>query len=388
MFLQLAWRNIWRNPRRTTVIMIAIIIGVWAMILLGALMRGIVGQMVENNISTLTGDVQIHRLGYRDDPGVENSITEPESVEAALKSVLPPGATWASRVRVNAIASTARHSGGITLVGIDPPAEERVSFIGPTAIAEGRYLTRDDEHGIVVGEALVEKFESRLGHKLVLMSQDVDKEIASRAFRIVGVFHAEMEGTEKQFAFVTRSAAQEMLGLGSDISEVSISLEDHGKADQVAGTLKTVLAAEYEIHTWKELLPLITIYLDMYDTFVFIWYLVVFISMSFGIVNTTLMAVFERMREFGLLKALGMKPWWIIREVLTESLFLLAMGMIIGNIIGFLSVWALAGSGIDLSSMAAGAEYAGMSRVIYPAVIAKDVVGANLVVLVLGLLVD
>ena len=134
--------------------------------------------------------------------------------------------------------------------------------------------------------------------------------------------------------------------------------------------------------------PAILIYLDIYDTFIFIWYLVVFIAMSFGIVNTTLMAVFERMREFGLLKALGMKPWWVIREVLTESLFLLIMGMAIGNILGFLSVWALSGGGIDLSSLAAGAEYAGMSRVIYPAVTGKDVAGANLVVLMLGLLVS
>jgi len=388
MFLQLAWRNIWRNPRRTTVIMIAIIIGVWSMIVLGALMRGIVRQMVENNISTLTGDVQIHRQGYRNDPAVENSITEPAEVETALEAVLPSEAKWASRVRVNAIASTARHSTGVTLVGIDPPVEDQVSFIGPTAIIEGRYLSQEDDYGIVVGEALIEKFESRLGHKLLLMSQDVDKEIASRSYRIVGIFQAELEVTEKQFAFVTISTAQEMLGLGNGISEVSISLKDHGEADQVAAALKSTLPAEYEIHAWKELLPLITIYLDLYDTFVFIWYLVVFIAMSFGIVNTTLMAVFERMREFGLLKALGMRPWWIIKEVLTESVFLLVMGMIVGNILGFLTVWALSGGGIDLSALAAGAEYAGMSRVIYPAVIAKDVVGANLVVLVLGLLVS
>ena len=110
--------------------------------------------------------------------------------------------------------------------------------------------------------------------------------------------------------------------------------------------------------------------------------------MGFGIVNTTLMAVFERMREFGLLKALGMKPWWIIREVLLESFFLLLLGIAAGNALGLLSSWALSGAGIDLSAMAAGVEFAGMPRIIYPAVQGKDILAANLVVLVLGLLVS
>jgi len=114
----------------------------------------------------------------------------------------------------------------------------------------------------------------------------------------------------------------------------------------------------------------------------------VFVAMGFGIVNTTLMAVYERMREFGLLKALGMKPWWILREVLIESLLLLITGLIIGNLLGLLSIYALSGSGIDLSALAAGAEYAGMTRVIYPAINLKDFALANFVVMLLGLLVS
>jgi ABC-type antimicrobial peptide transport system permease subunit len=110
--------------------------------------------------------------------------------------------------------------------------------------------------------------------------------------------------------------------------------------------------------------------------------------MGFGIVNTTLMAVFERMREFGLLKALGMKSWWIIREVLTESALLLSTGMIIGNVLGLLSISGISGVGINLSALAAGAEYAGMTRIIYPALNLKDFLVANLVVILLGLLVS
>ena len=116
MYLQLAWRNIWRNPRRTMVLLTAIIVGVWSMIVLSALMRGIADQLVRNGIATLTGHIQVHQKGYRNDPVIDYSIIEPKIVETALKKVLPTGARWTSRVRVSAVASNARHSGGIILI--------------------------------------------------------------------------------------------------------------------------------------------------------------------------------------------------------------------------------------------------------------------------------
>jgi ABC-type lipoprotein release transport system permease subunit len=198
-----------------------------------------------------------------------------------------------------------------------------------------------------------------------------------------------MEATEKGFVFVDLGAAQKMLKLGGGLSEICILLPDHRRTEKVAAALRAKLASgEYEVHTWRELLPLVTAVLKLYDGFIFLWFVVVFIAMGFGIVNTTLMAVFERIREFGLLKALGMKPRWIVREVLTESFFLLVLGLIAGNCLGFLSVALLAGKGIDLSSMAAGVEFAGLSRIIFPVIQLKDVVTANLVVLGLGLLVS
>ena len=388
MYLQLGWRNIWRNSRRTVVILTAVVIGVWCMITLGALMRGMIDQMVRNGIATLTGHIQVHSRGYRNDPVIENSIVDPRSLEHALRELLPAGARWSSRVRVNAVASNARHSGGVVLVGIDPAAEAAVSFIGD-AIAQGRYLKAEDKNAIIIGNALADEFETRLGHKLIVMSQGSDREIASRAFRIIGTFRAELEATEKQFVFVTMGASQQMLKLEKGISEVSILLPEYRKADEVTAALQHTLPSEdYEVSTWKELLPLLTAYLAISENFLYLWFLVVFVAMGFGVVNTTLMAVFERVREFGLLKALGMKPRWIVREVLTESCLLLILGMAIGNIFGLLTSFALSGGGIDLSALAAGMEYFGAPRIIYPVISGKDLVMANAVVFVLGLLVS
>jgi ABC-type lipoprotein release transport system permease subunit len=292
-------------------------------------MRGIAVGMIQNGIATLTGHFQVHHKGYRADPAIENSIYDLSAVENILESLLPEDARWSSRVRLNAVAANAHHSVGVTMVDISPTAEAKISFIG-SAISAGHYLYPADHNGILIGEALLNKFETKLGRKLVLMSQDTEGEIASRAFRIIGTFRAEMESTEKQFVFVLSESAQEMLKMKNGISEISILLTGKRDNHKLEDDLRAVLPAEqFEVHNWRELMPFQTVYLRIFDGFMYIWYLVVFVAMGFGIVNTTLMAVYERMREFGLLKALGMKPWWILREVLTESLLLLLTGIII-----------------------------------------------------------
>jgi ABC-type lipoprotein release transport system permease subunit len=387
IIFQLGWRNIWRNKRRTFVILTAVTIGVWSMIFLSAMMRGIADRMVQNGISTLTGHIQVRRAGYRNDPSIEHRITRPETIKAIIES-LPSVAEWAPRIRVNAVANNARHSAGVTMVGIDPVREAGVSFIGNAKI-QGKGLTHDNANDIVVGKTLLEKFETRIGHKLVMMSQDVNGDMVSRAFRIVGAYRTELESTEKQFVFISLSAAQKMLNAGGDLSEMAILLKGHRRAKRTALSISAVLEqGMYEVHTWEELLPLVTAVLKMYDGIILFWFLAVFVAMGFGLVNTILMAVFERVREFGLLRAIGLKPRLVVAEVLVESFFLIVFGSLLGNLAGFLSVLALSRHGIDLSAFAAGMEFVGMSRVIIPIVTLKDIVWANTTVFVLGLLVS
>jgi ABC-type lipoprotein release transport system permease subunit len=221
------------------------------------------------------------------------------------------------------------------------------------------------------------------------MSQAADGEIASRAFRIVGIFQAETEAVEKQYVFTSLAAAQQMLGLDGDICEVAILLPDRTRVDQLANELQTALGTDQlQVSTWRQLLPLVTAVLKMYDGFIYIWFVTVFVAMGFGLVNTILMAVFERIREFGLLRSLGMKPGLVVYEVLTESFFLLVIGAVVGNLLGFITTAALARTGIDLSAFAAGMEFVGMSRIIIPVIYTKDIVSANATVLILGLLVS
>jgi ABC-type lipoprotein release transport system permease subunit len=387
MNLQLAWRNIWRNPRRTAVILAAVVIGAWSMIFLAALMRGVVDGMVKNGIATLTGHVQIHQRDYPADPVVDHRIENPRSLLKVLEENLPAGSRWSARVRVNAVAGNARHSAGVTLVGIDPGQEAKVSFIG-AGVTRGAYLQPDAPSGILIGRALADKFQTRLDRKIIITSQDAKGDVVSRAFRIAGIFQAEMESTEKGFVFVNLAAAQKILKMGPAVSEVAVLLPEHGMAREAAAKLQSLLDRdEYRVRTWQQALPLLTAMLKLYDNFIFIWFVVVFVAMGFGIVNTTLMAVFERMREIGVLKALGMRPGRVILTIEMETFFILIVGLLVGNLLGFLSCWALSFHGIDLSALAQGVEFAGMARIIYPVLQSQDVVDANLVVMGLGLLV-
>jgi ABC-type lipoprotein release transport system permease subunit len=388
MNLQLAWRNIWRNPRRTAVILAAVVIGAWSMIFLAALMRGVVDGMVKNGIATLTGHVQIHQRDYPADPVVDHRIADPQELLKLLEENLPAGSRWSARVRVNAVAGNARHSAGVTLVGIDPDREADVSFIG-TGVTRGAYLQPDAPSGILIGRSLADKFQTRLGRKIIITSQDANGDVISRAFRIAGIFQAEMESTEKGFVFVDLAAAQKMLAMGPAVSEVAVLLPEYGMARSTAARLQRVIGpGTLLVRTWQQALPLLTAMLKLYDNFIFIWFVVVFVAMGFGIVNTTLMAVFERMREFGVLKALGMGPGRIVLTVETETFFILIFGLLMGNILGLLSCWAVSFNGIDLSALAKGVEYAGMARIIYPVLQFSDMIDANLVVLGLGLLVS
>jgi ABC-type lipoprotein release transport system permease subunit len=235
----------------------------------------------------------------------------------------------------------------------------------------------------------LEEFETRLGHKLILSALDFNHEWVARAFHIIGVYRTQLQATEKQYVFVLLSAARKMLKLRNAVSEVSVILPEYRIAGEIKEDLNIALSGRpYEVQTWKELLPILMAYLQIFNGFIYVWYLVIFVAMGFGVVNTMLMAVFERMREFGLSMALGVKPLRVIRQVLTESFLLLLMGSAAGNILGLSSAFILSRKGIDFTSFAEGAEYIGVSRVVYPVLSAQDVMIANLVVFCLGLLVS
>ncbi|MBI4773162.1 MAG: ABC transporter permease [Deltaproteobacteria bacterium] len=383
--LSMAWKNIWRVPRRTIVILLAVSIGVFAMLSLGSLNRGMLDQMVNNSIKTLTGHIQITAKGYFEDPVIEHTVRNPETLYKQVEGFSEPF-RWAPRVRVPGVVSNARNSTGIVIVGIDPEKEAKVSFIG-SAVVEGRYLNSGDEHGIIVGRGLAEKFDTGLGKKLVLMSQDTQNQVASAGFRIVGVYAAEIELIEEQFAFILLSEAQRMLRIGDGISEICIMAENRDLVEPLYRKISSELPPEFEAKAWWQLAPLIKAQLDLWERFMYLWFVVVFVAVGFGLVNTMLMAVFDRIREFGMLRAIGMKPRLIVTGIMFESLCLLLLGILIGNVLSWVTVGWLSHVGIDLSAFSEGLEELGIPHIIIPVLHSQDYIGANATVIILGLIV-
>ncbi|MEP4149320.1 MAG: FtsX-like permease family protein [Halioglobus sp.] len=379
----LAWRNLWRNHRRTLIMLVAIVIGVWAMILFSSLMGGMVDEMVRGGLRTLPGEVQIHHPDYRDDPSVANSIEAPTGpLLDQLKS--PPVTGWASRVKVPAMISSERDSRGIELLGVDPAAEISLGF-DPADIVEGRFLEGPDDKGLVIGRKLAERLETQLGKRVVIMSQDPDNNVADRGIRIVGIYKARLQATEELKVYTGRGTLQAMLNIGDQVSEIAITGGDFREVANWWLLIEQAAGPELETLPWMTLDGYLESMMDMQTSFNVIIMVVIFLALSFGLVNTLVMAVFERVREIGLMMALGMRPGWIMYQVLLESIILLSLGLVLGNILAVATILPLE-DGIDISAVADGLEMAGMGSTLYPSLQVSDMVMSTAVVLVLGLL--
>jgi len=381
--MTLAWRNLWRNYRRTLIMLAAIAVGVWAMIFMNAIMRGMTDQMVRNGLNLLPGEVQIHHPAYRADPSVVNSISPPSGdLLASLEK--SPVEAWAARVRVPAVVASEYDSRGIVLVGMDPAAEARLGSL-PDTILEGRFLVDADDRGVVIGASLANRLETNLGKRVVIMSQDPENNVAERGARVVGIYRARLRSTEDVFIYAGINPTQDMLNLDNAISEIAATANDYRDAERWAPAIATAAGPELEVLPWQALDPFLGSMLNVQDGFALVFIVVIFLALSFGLVNTLVMAVFERVREIGLMQALGMRPGLIMLQILTESLMLLALGLLIGNLTAWLSIKPLE-SGIDISSVAEGMEMMAMGATLYPALDYRDMVLSTVVVIGLGLL--
>ena len=382
LLFRLGSRNVLRNRRRSAVILVAIAVGLWSMLVFAAFTRGWSNDVRRNAIETLTGHLQVHAPGYLDDPSVDRTLAPPDGALLALLDG-PQVAAWASRVRVPAVVMSERETAGVTLVGIDPAREAGLSFVAG-AVREGRDLAGPDGDGVLVGRKLAQRLRTGLGKRVVVMSQARDHSVVDRGFPVIGVYDADRSSTEMTFVFVARRRAQSMLGLGSRVSEVSAMLRDPSHLDAFLARARAAATGE-DVEPWTALEPMAQAMVALGEAWIWIFYVVMYVAMAFGLVNTLLMAVLERTREFGLVQALGMKPRLILEQVLAESSVLLAAGVLAGGLLAGASLALLRG-GIDFSAFAEGAEMWGMSKVIYPTLRLADVAAAVGFVVALGVL--
>ncbi len=363
-FLLMAWRNIWRNKRRTLILSVAVIIGVGGMVFALGFMNGYLEQIVDNNVNPVVGHIQIHETGFTDNPRLRSNIRPDQTKLNQIKDIEGIEA-FAFRIKTNGMISSARYSSGVQIMGVQPDAENEVASI-PNKIVEGRFLKKSDKNKIVLGQALFQKLKVREGSKVVLMAGDKSGEIASAAFRVVGVFDGPSEDLEKRIVYITLDDAQRIFGLQERISEIVIRMKNRDFVSSGAAELKRIFGENIEVLSWKELIPAIVQMVEFADNVIYIFYLIIFISMAFGIVNVFLMAVMERIREFGIMKSLGLRPMHLVFLVSMEGLFLGTLAIFLGVGVGALIIEYFDRYGLDLSFFGKGAEFWGFNPVIYP----------------------
>ena len=383
LVFSLALRNVFRNYRRSLLTLFAIMIGVWSSVALASLARGIAEQMAKDAIASFTGHVQIHAPSYPEDPVLEHRFSE--KIFEKLESLkLKEAEVMVARLRVPAVIRSEREVAGVTLIGTQPGSEAVISFVAKN-IVEGKFIESEKDRGLILGQKLVELLQTRIGKRVVLMSEDSAHQISDRGFRILGTYHAEIEATEKGFVLTGLKTAQEFLKSRDDISEISLLLKNRQDADKVKKQLEKHFP-DLRVSTWIDRQPLIEALMRLQSGFLLLWYFVVIITVAFGLVNTLFMSIFERVREIGVVCALGMKRNLVMFQILFESLILLICGSLLGDLLAALTIKLLE-NGIDISSYAsAAAQHIGIRSVIVPHLNLFDWLAVNIMILVLGLL--
>jgi len=379
LLLPLAWRSLWRNRRRTLIALVIVAVGMWSILAFTIMLKAWTLSARDTALRLLTGEGQIHATGYLDDPGIDRRMPAPAG---ALRAALDrsPVTGWAPRLRVPAIIQSEYRTLGVTLLGVDPPRERRVSDI-PSDTRAGRYLLGKDDPAIVLGRDLVTRLKTRLGKRVIVMSQAADGHLAEQSFTIAGVF-ADNQGAEDQYAFTGLGTAQSMLGAGADLSEIALDVTDGRALAPAIASLKHA-APGLDIEPWSQFAPLAYAMDQLSGAYTAIWLTIMFVLMAIGIVNAQLMAVFERTREFGLLQALGMRPRLILAQVAIESAILIGIGIALGMVLAVVTVLPFRG-GLDLGVLAAGSERFGGGEVLHPRLDPDDMWRLPLIVWLLG----
>jgi ABC-type lipoprotein release transport system permease subunit len=363
MLIALAWRNIWRSKKRSLIILIAIVLGLWAGLFSVAVSFGSWDTTVKSAIDRNLSHIQIHTKKFKDEGLISFYIPEGNKIANEIREM--PGITEVSaRVLIEGMASSPSSSGGVEIIGVNPENEKAVTTIADY-ITEGKYFDGIKRNPILIGKKLADKLGLKLRSKIVLSFQSIDTTLTYAAFRIVGIFKTESSIFDGANVFVRKSDIYKEMNSKPIVSEIAIRL----KSSSLLDTTDAILKAKYfglVVETWKELAPELHMTYEMMVVQLEIFLGIIMAALLFGITNTMLMSVFERVREFGVLMAVGMNRLKVFGLILVETVILSLFGGIIGMILGALTIWYFADKGINLSLFADGLNAWGMPTILYP----------------------
>ena len=356
--------------------MLAIALGYAMLMLFACLLHGLSQQMIDNGTRLGLSHMQMHAPEYYPDRSLYHTLggragTKLEDLLTTL-TTHPHVVAAAPRVYGSGLVSGASHSAGAELLGIAPARELLISSFH-IHLARGRFLNEPSTDGaggtngtneVVLGERLANAITADLDSEIVLVTQAADGSIGNDVYTVVGILRTGLEATDRELVLLSLSAAQALLSLPANrIHEIGIITTSAAEASSVAAALESQLRSliPARIRAWPELSPVLAEYVRLNRGMNAILFSIVFLVAIIGVVNTMLMAVFERTREFGVLMALGLRPVYLVGLILIEALLLAGVSLALGGTVGLPLLWYLQTYGLDLRNVMDGLSMAGVA---------------------------
>lgn len=369
MNIKISWKNVWRNKLRSSIIILAIAVGLIGGVFTNAFFVGMTDQRINAVISNETANLQIHHPSFLLDESINNGMGNGITIIDKIKSI--PGIDGVSpRLNESGMASTAESSTGVMINGIDPILEKQVTNI-INKLSNGEYLKTSSQIPILIGQKLSNKLSAEVGDKVILSMADREGEVIYAAFKVKGIYDTGNDMFDGVQVFVLKDELQKLLKTpASYITEIAISMEDDVLTLVAKDQMKEILKSEIEqkqiiVQDWKEIDPSLNLMIQSLETFAWFFIFIILIALAFGIVNTMIMVVMERTRELGMLMAIGMNKRRVFSMILWETVFLSLVGAILGLLASYLLVSYFGNNGLDLSVFGNGMNAFGLDTVIY-----------------------
>lgn len=355
--LTIASRNVFRNWRRTAVTILSMGFAGFIMILFASLMQGLLQASERNAVAMDLGDIQIHHLDYREDPDLYKRIDNSDEIVSSIRQA---GFHATQRLYGFGLAAAGTTSAGVQLRGINLTTETDVTQIH-NHVSKGHWLDENDPKGVVIGRKLAGTLGVVPGDELVFLGQAADGSLANDLYRVKGILKSVGEEVDRTGFYMSDSEFRILMALPSGAHEIAVMRPDRSSDLETAKEKVLSLALGYETLDWRELKPVIARILDLADSQMIIMVIITYIAVAMVVLNAMLMSVFERIRELGIMKAIGVTPWQLMLLVYIETLIQVA----ISSVVALISGWSLSAyfqtHGIDLSSFAEGASFGGVA---------------------------
>jgi ABC-type lipoprotein release transport system permease subunit len=363
--LLLAVRNLIRNRRRTTITLLTMIFGIGVLTLLSALNDGWLSQMKTNFILSYTGHVQIHAKGFEASQNLRDRIRNPEEITRLMQSA-PEILGWTQRIRTSGLASVGGSSASIQIMATDSEQETWVTSMYEH-VTQGEWLRPGMSRDLLLGTTVAQAIGAKLGDRVILMAQRPSGEMVSEVFYLTGILETGAPQIDRTLAMIQLNTAQVWLKMGQSVTDIVIRAARHEDTNLIVNLFRQQLSGKtYEIMPWQELDPMVRQWLEFSDAYGLVIILVVVILVLTEILNTMLISLHERQKELGVIVAIGTSRFQIFIMLLLEAVLLIFTGASLGYLAGSLVVYALAGSGIDLTNYANAFQFFYMNPVIHP----------------------